>query len=128
METKVFLVMTTQDLLSAVGSARAFPPLCFKLWTGFFLLLLGGTQREQRPKKKKKKKIYSHNYSCITYSSVNYIYHIYIITLVLIYLLTGHLLFLKAYLFKKNILETLLDSHFTLLHCPFSGFTNFLNL
>ena len=73
METKVFLVMTTQDLLSAVGSARAFPPLCFKLWTGFFLLLLGGTQREQRPKKKKKKKkIYSHNYSCITYSSVNY--------------------------------------------------------
>ncbi|KAK2506089.1 hypothetical protein MC885_004716 [Smutsia gigantea] len=27
---------------SQIGSARAFPPLCFKLQTGFFLLLLGG--------------------------------------------------------------------------------------
>ena len=34
---------------SPLGSARAFPPLCFKLRTGFFLLLLGGTRRERRP-------------------------------------------------------------------------------
>lgn len=34
---------------SPLGSARAFPPLCFKLRTGFFLLLLGGDQEGAAP-------------------------------------------------------------------------------